>query len=71
MTPEQIEGLSSVVNGVMKVGAMLVIGYAFFRAWQTKGPRNLPCPQSGAPNKLTAEEKGFQCLDCAMVEQKR
>lgn len=37
------------------------------RAATNKNPRNLPCPNCGEPNRLTAADKarGYQCDSCA------
>lgn len=42
-------------------------GRSALRAASKSNPRNLPCPNCGAPNRLTARDKalGYQCDACA------
>lgn len=42
-------------------------GKSALRAASKDNPRNLPCPNCGAPNRLTRKDKarGYQCDECA------
>ena len=42
-------------------------GNSALRRATKRNPRNLPCPNCGARNRLTAEdrERGYQCNQCA------
>lgn len=42
-------------------------GNSALRAASTSNPRNLPCPNCGAPNRLTPADRarGYQCDSCA------
>jgi hypothetical protein len=42
-------------------------GRSALRAATRSNPRNLPCPNCGAPNRLTPadREQGYQCDACA------
>jgi hypothetical protein len=42
-------------------------GNSALRAATKTNPRNLPCPNCKAPNRLTRADraKGYQCDDCA------
>lgn len=42
-------------------------GRSALRAASRRNPRNLPCPNCGAPNRLTPADraKGYQCDACA------
>jgi hypothetical protein len=42
-------------------------GRSALRAAARSNPRNLPCPNCGAPNRLTPadRERGYQCDACA------
>ena len=42
-------------------------GRSALRAASKRNPRNLPCPNCGAPNRLTPQDKalGYQCDQCA------
>jgi hypothetical protein len=43
-------------------------GTSALRAASPSNPRNLPCPNCGAPNRLTPKDValGYQCNDCAI-----
>ncbi len=42
-------------------------GRSALRAASRSNPRNLPCPNCGAPNRLTPADRarGYQCDSCA------
>ncbi len=42
-------------------------GRSALRAASASNPRNLPCPNCGAPNRLTPADRalGYQCNACA------
>jgi hypothetical protein len=42
-------------------------GRSALRASSRKNPRNLPCPNCGAKNRLTPADRarGYQCDECA------
>ena len=42
-------------------------GHSALRAATKRNPRNLPCPNCGAKNRLTPEDRalGYQCDECA------
>jgi len=42
-------------------------GKSALRAASRKNPRNLPCPNCGAKNRLTPADRalGYQCNECA------
>jgi hypothetical protein len=42
-------------------------GRSALRAASRRNPRNLPCPNCGAKNRLTPEDRarGYQCDSCA------
>ena len=42
-------------------------GRSALRAASKSNPRNLPCPNCGAPNRLTPKDRalGYQCDECA------
>lgn len=42
-------------------------GRSALRAASRRNPRNLPCPNCGAPNRLTPADRaaGYQCNACA------
>jgi hypothetical protein len=42
-------------------------GRSALRAASKSNPRNLPCPNCGAPNRLTPRDRalGYQCDSCA------
>lgn len=42
-------------------------GRSALRAVTKKNPRNLPCPNCGAKNRITAADRqhGYQCDECA------
>lgn len=42
-------------------------GRSALRAASKRNPRNLPCPNCGAPNRLTPADRarGYQCDACA------
>ena len=42
-------------------------GRSALRAASKSNPRNLPCPECGAPNRLTPKDRaaGYRCNECA------
>ena len=48
-------------------------GRSALRAASRDNPRNLPCPNCGAPNRLTPRDValGYQCDDCADAAEGR
>lgn len=47
-------------------------GNSALRAETPSNPRNLPCPNCGAPNRLTPadRERGYQCDACADLAER-